>query len=146
MSRRNKVTSVALAGALAFTAVAAAATKSYEGTLEGQKFAEVSMRVKTKEGKPKKASFTFQALVVPCEGNPPGAIASSGVENMPVKKEGGRFVFEGTNDEGSEGETVHVEGTVKANLKRVTGTLDYTRILDEAVCNIEDVAFTASKA
>ena len=96
MRSRNKVTSVALAGALAFTGVAAAATQTWDASFEdnGQmtEFAEISMTVSIKKGKPKKVPvFSFGPLVIPCDDGVNGVIASGSADGMPVKKKNGKF-------------------------------------------------------
>ena len=155
MKSRIKVTSAVLAGALAISGVAAAATQTWDAQFDGggetTEFAEISMTVKIKNGKPTKIPvFSFGPLVIHCQDSEEGVIASGSADGMKVRKTNGKYTFEETSDDGGSGVTVHVEGAFKSSLKKLTGELDYSRTLEGSegqilTCSAEDLAFSAKK-
>ncbi len=152
MRSRVKVASVALAGALAFSGVAAADTQTWDAQFDGDgeatKFAEISMTVSVKHGKPKKIPvFSFGPLLIHCQDSEKGIIASDSADGMKVKKKNGKYTFEGTYDQGAG--TVHAEGAFSSK-KKLNGELDYSRTIEGSegqpvTCSIENLAFSAKK-
>lgn len=144
MSRRFIVVAAAVVAGLGLSAVALGAeSDSYEGKLtsagQSKSFMGATVVLKGNDV-PKTITIGFSNATVPCGDAFPQSGQVGNISGAKVKKKGKKFTFKGTGQQGPGTSTI--EGTISANGKKITGTVDHSFKLGTVTCSFNNEPYT----